>query len=196
MVSIAERYASLTRRQRERMGIMAMRARQAIGRREAKHQVKVKSFADKLANDMQVGMAARVKLVGQLLRDKVAINLSRPVTKLPQRRRRAVTLRSGEVRPAGSQFTWVDPGSRSRPGEFPKAETARLRNNIFYRFVKGSTQMKRPRVLIGTTLGYGVLLETRMRRSFLRRTLREELDMVRKILTSGRPGASEPKIFD
>jgi hypothetical protein len=42
--------------------------------------------------------------------------------------------------------------------------------------------------IIGTTLDYGLVLETRMNRSFLQRTLNEMLGQVTRILTAGAGG--------
>ena len=73
----------------------------------------------------------------------------------------------------------MDPGSRSKPGEFPKADTTRLMKDIFWRMESKTS------AIVGTTLDYGLFLETRMDRSFLRRTYREQLPVIRKILLSG-----------
>ena len=77
----------------------------------------------------------------------------------------------------------MDPASRSRPGEFPRADTTRLMKDIYY-----ETSTDGMTAIVGTTLDYGLLLETVMNRSFLRRTLTEMEGTVRTILTSGRGG--------
>lgn len=69
---------------------------------------------------------------------------------------------------------------RSRPGEFPRAETRRLMRSIFSDvFVRG----KNVYGIVGTTLDYGAILELKMDRSYLRRTMREENSVVRSIMT-------------
>lgn len=179
------RFAELTKAQQRRYIIRREQAFNAIATRKTQYKVRVQSFVDRVNKDLSIGVAARVRLAGQLLRDKVVLNISRPVTKLPNQKRSD-----------GSKYTWVDPASRSRPGEFPKAETSALRTRgTFYKFVRGSAQNKRPRALVGTTFGYGVILETRMNRSFLRRTLREERDLLTKIITRGDSGLNEPGVF-
>ncbi len=99
-------------------------------------------------------VAQRVRIAGQLLRDAVVVNLSRPV-------RKYTGPRSGRVQ--------VDPESRSKEGEFPRADTTRLMKSIYARHIPELATSR-----IGTNLGYGVILEVSLERSFLRRTLREQ----------------------
>lgn len=114
---------------------------------------------------------ARLRLAAQLLRDRIVINLSRPVRRI-------------QVRSAGRfAGTIVDPTSRSRPGEFPRADTTRLMKSIFYRI-----EESRPNVaIIGTDLDYGLILEVFRDRSFLIRTVEETSAQIQGILNARLP---------
>jgi len=108
-------------------------------------------------------MKQRVKLATHLLQDKVVRNISRPVTKTTGPR-------------GGRRIT-----DRSKAGEFPKADTTQLMKSIF-----SEVRETGPGYFdgfVGTTLDYGAILEVRMNRSFLVKTLNEELGKVRRILS-------------
>ena len=49
---------------------------------------------------------------------------------------------------------------------------------------------------VGTTLDYGLILETRMNRSFILRTFNEERNNIRTILTQGRGVPGDTIRFD
>lgn len=63
----------------------------------------------------------------------------------------------------------------SEPGDYPHADTGRLRNSIFWTFVGKMA------VIVGTPLEYGLKLEY-SGRSFLRRTLNEMASKVARVL--------------
>ncbi len=128
-------------------------ALQRWNQRKHRVEVKVQLFIDRVMREKTITVANRVKLAGNFLRDMVVANLARPVFK-----RKGV--RSGR--------TVVDPASRSVPGEFPRADTTRLVKSIFHHHDPQRVESR-----IGTPLKYGLILETRMDRSFLRRTLNE-----------------------
>jgi hypothetical protein len=142
-------------------------------------KAKINWHGQKVKRNIRLGMEQRIKLAAMMLRDQTVRNISRPVTKIKGRRRDS----KGKFRSA----TRVDPTSRSKPGEFPKADTTRLMKDIFWqednRFFRG------PGAIIGTTLDYGAILElsSRLDRSFLRRTHREQLGRIRQILLTGPP---------
>lgn len=140
----------------------------ALQRRQARFGQRIEWFGERVAQNIRIGMQARVGLAAQLVRDKVVINISRPVTKV----------RGGDGR------IRVDPTSRSRPGEYPKADTTRLMKDIFW-------QRDGMGAIVGTTLDYGLILETRMNRSFLRRTYTEMIPVIRQILIQGRGGGTQ-----
>lgn len=114
----------------------------------------IKEVSDKIA----LTVKQRVAIATDLVRSKVVKNLSIPVV----RRGNVVII-------------------RSKPGEYPRADTVQLMRTIF-----GIKKETSPQVFdgfIGTNLDYGLFLETRMNRSFLRRTLNEERSKVMRILT-------------
>jgi len=116
--------------------------------------VRMEMFTDKIVQKTTLTAAQRIKIAGQVLRDAVVVNLSRPVRKYKSKITKRIT---------------VDPESRSKPGEFPRADTTRLKNDIYARHYPEQAMSR-----IGTTLLYGLVLETRLDRSFLRRTLNEQ----------------------
>lgn len=66
----------------------------------------------------------------------------------------------------------------SQPGEFPHADTGRLRQSIMWEIV--SKHVAR----VGTPLKYGLYLEFLMNRSYLRRTLIEMRPILKRIFTA------------
>lgn len=129
--------------------------------RTGKTEATVVWNGEKLEKILELEFSKRIKLATQLVKDQVKLNLNRSVLKY-----------KGPI----SKKIRVLPESRSRPGEFPRKETGDLQKNIF-----GET----PRPdwgVVGTTYGYGLLLETQMNRSYLRRTLLEMQPKIRQIL--------------
>lgn len=120
-------------------------------RRMVRFNTRLAWFGQRVLRNVNIGVVARLKATAQLLRDKVVINISIPVVKVksPRTGRIIVT-------------------ERSKPGEFPRADTTRLMKDIFWEV---DERLNRARV--GTTLDYGLYLELYMNRSFLRRTLNE-----------------------
>lgn len=151
----------------------ALRATQqaaAFQRRGVQIRTRLEWYGQQFEHDMRVTNRQRIELASSTLKDLVKHNISVPVT-----RRKT---RSGR--------TAVVSGSRSKPGEYPRADTTRLRNDIFH-----DVTQKGPGVVtgrVGTTLHYGLILETRRQRSFLLRTLNENRDAMRRLLTAPRPG--------
>ena len=128
---------------------------------------KVEWFGDRVLQNIRIGMTARLRLAAQLVRDRVVINISRPVTKTKG-------VRSGRIVSS----------NRSRPGEFPKADTTRLMKDIFF-------EVSGHEARVGTTLDYGLVLETSMNRSFLRRSFIQMQPTITRVLTQGRGGGTE-----
>jgi hypothetical protein len=138
--------------------------------RRVRIELRVQSFIDQKLKQVNLTIAQRVKFATNFLRDKVKANLSRPVRKIKSRTR-----------------TVVDPASRSKKGEFPRADTSRLMKDIFVAFSDDGMEGR-----VGTTLKYGLILETKMDRSFLRRTMNEMRHQVIAILMHGQtPGAGQ-----
>lgn len=124
---------------------------------------RIEWYIRNVSDKVSMTMKARVTLATQLVKTKVVHNISRPVT-------RGTGPRGGKV-----------VTDRSKPGEFPKAETTRLLKDVFSEVRRSSKGIYDG--VIGTTLDYGLILETRMNRSFLKRTLDEERPTVMRLLT-------------
>lgn len=78
----------------------------------------------------------------------------------------------------------------SQPGEFPHLITGALKRSIYYKVMQTGKHVskigyKEKRLLVGTTLGYGLYHEYVTGRSFLRRTFQEEAPFIRRTLWKG-----------
>lgn len=124
---------------------------QAFSVKQARVRLRIEWFDRQIMAGMNIEFEKRIDILAQLIRDKIVANLSLPVE------RGAVV-------------------KRSKPREFPRAETTRLMRDIFW---DRSSRLKR---IVGTSLDYGLYLELK-ERSFLRRTLDEERSLVESILT-------------
>lgn len=126
-----------------------------------------------LLRTARLELSKRMLIAGQVLRDKVVLNVSMPVLK-ERRRYKVVDPDTGKA--SWKSYTVVV--RRSVAGEFPRADTTRLMKDIFVR------QPEPGLIQVGTTLDYGFYLETspKLKRSFLRRTLREMAPKLRQII--------------
>ena len=122
--------------------------------RGARANTRIEWFGDRIASGVKTTMRARVLFAGQAVRDQIVINISRPVKK--------------------KSATQVS--DRSKPGEFPKADTTRLMKDIFYKVIAGT------KVQVGTSLDYGLFLEVFMDRSYILRTFNEMKPQLERIL--------------
>lgn len=143
--------------------IESARARRADA--AARSSVRIEWFIDQVSDHVRRPLESRVRIATEFLKTRIVQNISRPVTK------KVVTI-SGRSRTVVS--------NRSKPGEFPKADTTLLMKTIF-------TDYKSPAPgeylgYVGTPLDYGLILELKMNRSFLLRTFYEERDRIYKIL--------------
>jgi len=134
----------------------------AIQARVDRWETNVKPTLDTVAFTMK----ERVRIATEHLRNKVVLNISRPVTKY-----------SGRI--SGR----IQVKDRSKAGEFPKADTTMLLKNIF-----GSTANMGGGVwegYVGTTLDYGAILETseNLNRKYLSTTMLEETETIVGILS-------------
>lgn len=122
-------------------------------------------FADNVIDTVQMTMKDRVNLATDFIRNKVVMNISKAVVvgKNKFGRRKVI--------------------ERSKPGEFPRADTTALMKSIF----TGLDLVEHGvwQGFVGTPLDYGYILETseRLNRSFLKRTLDEERATVIRILS-------------
>lgn len=160
---------------------MAWFNRMTAGRakRLQRFEARLVMFTDKVLQKANITVKARIMLAGQIVRDKVVINISQPVRKFKDRVK--VSDPTGAIK--YRTVTRVDPESRSKAGEFPRADTTRLMKDVFFHYDDQEVA-----AIIGITLGYGLILETKMDRSFLRRTFLELHQQILLILTGGPSG--------
>ena len=121
-------------------------------------------FTKNVVNKVNLTMNERVKIATELLKSKITQNLSTAVTV--------------GVGPKGGRVVT----NRSKPGEYPHAETATLLRGIFsvvQQNIDGSSEG-----FVGTPHDYGLILETKLNRSFLVRTLNEEANNLGLVLTA------------
>ena len=131
--------------------------------RRAAKEVKIEWFIKNVSDKVAMSFQKRMKMATHYLKDKVVRNISISVTK-------------GKGPRGGRVVT-----GRSVAGEFPHADTKQLLRTIFQEVREIS-----PGVIegyVGTPQKYGLILETRMDRSFLVRTLNEELGILRSFMT-------------
>lgn len=151
-------------------------------RRIARWNVRINWFGDRVRRNVHMGMETRLKVTAQLLRDRVVINISIPVVKA---KRKVTSTDPATGRTRTSTKTVVT--ERSKPGEFPRADTTRLMKDIFWEL-----RLEEWAARVGTTLDYGLTLELYMRRSFLRRTLFETQNQIGVIIASPGGGPAGP----
>jgi hypothetical protein len=140
-----------------------LNARQRRGGLGAASEVRWQWFLREVSDKIKFTLLDRTKIITSHVMSKVVKNLSTPVVK--------------GTGPMGGRVVV----NRSKPGEFPRAETTQLMKTIFsdvVEFVDGSCEG-----YIGTPLDYGVILELKMNRSFLVRTLDESRPDIVKVLT-------------
>ena len=106
----------------------------------------------------------RVDIAAQYLRDRIVQNISIPVDK-------QVSKVTGKVIVT----------KRSKPGQYPRADTTLLKKTIF-KDVRGRGDVVD--AFVGTPLDYGLILETskRLNRSFLLRTFNKERRNIVRII--------------
>lgn len=140
-----------------------------------KEAVRVEWFINQALASVNLTLQQRVRLAVEYLKTKIVMNISRPVTKTVVSR--VVTT------PQGSKKTIkeVRVSNRSKPGEFPKADTTLLMKTIFGEVTSPATGVYDG--FVGTPLDYGVVLEIRKDRSFLLRTFNEEYSKIMTILS-------------
>ena len=149
------------------LGQLSTEVRRAIGLRRssarAGREVKIKWFIKEANDKVSLTMKKRTQLASALVYDVVVRNISVAVKK--------------ETGPRGRVIVT----QRSTEGEFPRADTNRLLKDIFWD-VKNEGRGNWVGY-VGTTLDYGLILELKMNRSFLKRTLDENRSLVNALLT-------------
>ena len=136
-----------------------------------RRDVRIEWFIKNVSSKVNLTMKVRVKLATEFVKDKVVRNISQPVTK------------GSAGRGAGGRFTKAKVAGRSKPGEFPRADTTQLMKTIF-----GEVKTIRPGMydgFVGTPLDYGLILETnaRLDRGFLKKTFEENRALVIRMLS-------------
>jgi hypothetical protein len=151
-------------------------------------RVQIKDYSKQVLANVQLTLKQRVLLATEHLTNRVTENINRPVTKTPMTRKHDTSVSwmgkpTKNGGPIGSQYTLVT--DRSKPGEFPKADTTQLKKTTgdMHDVIEESEGVFSG--FVGTNLDYGLILETnpRLDRSFLVRTLKEELTRVTEIIT-------------
>lgn len=142
--------------------VQAARARRLA--RADRDIVRFEWFLREVNDKINLNLRQRMQLATAYLLSKVVKNISVPVV-------RGTGVKSGRV-------VVVE---RSKPGEFPRAETTQLMKTVFSDVVE--TSPGNFDGYVGTPLDYGLILETQMNRSFLVRTLNEEKDVITRMLT-------------
>jgi hypothetical protein len=154
-------------------GVENARARRAT--RSTANVRGIEWFIEEVSETIEMTMRNRLAVAVELVKSKVVVNISQPVTKT-RKKTSYVDPATGKRRVV-SKTVVTD---RSKPGEFPRADTTLLSKTIFGKVVKEGSLLNG---YVGTPLSYGLRLETQMNRSFLVRTLREEQENVKRILT-------------
>lgn len=144
--------------------------RGALSARQGRQDVKLRWFQREMERNTRKALSPRIRLACQILRDRVVSNISVPVVKVRKKLTRGPRV--------GQTVTVVV--ERSKPGEYPRADTTQLMKTTFWEMRDELTG------IVGTPLDYGVVLETKMDRSWLRRTLNEQEGTLRRIIV-GRP---------
>ena len=136
-----------------------VRARKRIGATAQRRNVRIEYFIKELSDKIAITMSVRMQTVVEMLHSRVLLNIRRPVTK------------------TGKVVT-----DRSKPGEYPKAETAQLMRTLGSRVIRPKRNVIVG--MVGTPLDYGAILEfsKRLDRNWLGRTLQENAGDVQRIL--------------
>jgi hypothetical protein len=125
--------------------------------------VRIEWFIENVTDKVKLSLKQRVSLATSMLLDRMIRNVSVPVTKVP-----------------GTKTGRIIVTERSKPGEFPRADTTQLMKTLFKEVVVDQDGASG---YVGTPLDYGLFLEIKMNRSFMVRTLNEERGMITRILT-------------
>ena len=142
-------------------------------------EIRTQWFIKEVSETVQLTCKQRVRLATEFVKNKIIRNISRPVTK--------TVVRGKQGRDAQGKFTARKSrtvvSDRSKPGEFPRADTTQLLKTIFSAYEEPG--IGNYAGFVGTPLDYGLRLEVveQLDRSFLVRTLNEERSNVMAILS-------------
>jgi predicted Rdx family selenoprotein len=148
--------------------------------RAAVDSARTEWFINEACQQVNLSLKKRIKVAVAFLQSKIVVNISRPVTKtLTSRKVTSINPDTGRKRTRTIHEVQIS--NRSKPGEFPKADTTLLLKTIFSVVVEPQTGIIDG--FVGTPLEYGLHLELYKDRSFLRRTFNEEVSRIIKVLT-------------
>lgn len=152
--------------------VLAARARR--GKSAEERGANIEWFVNEVSDKVAMTLKQRVTIATSHLKTKIVRNISRPVTKTAIRGGRDS---KGKFLKGRTRIT-----DRSKPGEFPKADTTQLMKTIFEEVRE---EKSGPVGYVGTPLDYGLILEVsnRLNRSYFVRTLNEEMGTIKRILT-------------
>jgi hypothetical protein len=137
-------------------------------------------FINEACQQVNLTLKKRMRVAVAYLQSKIVVNISRPVTKtVTSRKEKTTNPETGRTRTKTVYRVAIS--DRSKPGEFPKADTTLLMKTIFNEVVEPQTGIIDG--YVGTPLEYGLQLELYKDRSFLRRTFNEELPKITAVLT-------------
>lgn len=154
---------------------------------QAKRDARQAIFIDAVVKSAKYDMQQRVQICLNLLQDQIVRNISVPVDYGYQKW--VIKIPKGPyVKARTIRRTTRHVVQRSKPGEFPRAETTTLRKSIFHGMAVTATRVDG---FVGTPIAYGVILETRMDRSFLLRTWTAQYQTLIAILSG--PNLAEMK---
>ena len=156
------------------------RARQRRSDQAGQRALEIQWFVREVTATVVLPIPKRVRLATELVRAKVVRNISRPVTKTVSFSY-VISVNPQTGKKSRKRVSHTVVSNRSKPGEFPKADTTLLMKTIFGDVVQVDQYSWHG--VIGTPLDYGVSLELLMDRSYLVRTLYEEYSNVMAILS-------------
>jgi len=125
--------------------------------------LRIEWFERAVSSKIKTTVKQNVQLATHYLMTKVVRNIGTPVTKL--------------TGPRGGRVIT----NRSKSGEYPHADTTMLQKSIYSQVIQSPDGSWKG--MVGTPLDYGLLLELKMNRSFLVRTLHEEESSIRRLLS-------------
>lgn len=154
-------------------------AKQRRADKAAKAHARDQWFIEQAVANTKLTVRQRMEIATEYLRTKVVKNISVPVIKTVVSVGKQPRNEQGHFQ-ARRRITRVS--GRSKPGEFPRADTTLLMKSII-----GTVEEDNGGFVgyVGTPVSYGVILEMKMDRSFLVRTLHEEKENLRKIFLGG-----------
>ena len=146
-----------------------LKAHAREGAQAQQEYARFKWYAENVLNKVKLGMKERLQIAAAFVHKKTVVNISKPVV--------VATSKKGIRRVV----------ERSKPGEYPRAETGQLRKTLSHGVTKDNNGEWVG--YVSTPLIYGAILEMwePLNRTYMRRTLNEERETVKKILSGPLP---------